>query len=39
MVYIHIVGSLAICIKLHNYRATTVMDIAYIEPPKNMDFC
>ena len=34
--------SFAICIKLHNYHATTVMDIAYIcayiLPPKEVDF-
>ena len=35
--------SFAICIILHNYHATTVMDIGnicgYILPPKKVDFC
>ena len=34
--------SLAICIKLHNYHATTLMHIVYIcgyiLPPKKVDF-
>ena len=35
--------SFAICIKLHNYHATTLMDIVYIcgyiLPPKKVDLC
>ena len=37
------INSFAICIKFHNYHATTLMYIVYIceyiLPPKKVDFC